>query len=332
MPKSKVSIIIPLYNVEKYIAQCIESVLNQNYTNYEMIVVNDGSTDSSVAIVKQYAENDSRIELINQKNSGVSAARNNGLKKATGDYVVFIDADDFVAPDFLDYMLDLCGRYGSDFCLSQNAFTQTGEKQIATDNIRLLNSEQAVALLLSPRVIVGCWNKIYRREFLVENGLEFSASLFYGEGLNFITRVADKSNSVCVGDRKVYYYRRNNETSATTSFNIEKMRNGDAALDRIRLEIKANSQRIDDMFYLHKALFSLGAISRIINNKVKATYKSDYLRWKRSLRENTLKITLSRNISAYRKLMLWGGILLPSVMAQLDAIRRREITNKSFES
>ena len=309
MLQKKVSIIVPLYNVEKYIAQCIESILNQHFKNFELIIINDGSSDSSVDIVQQYVKKDTRIILINQENSGVSATRNNGLRRATGKYVVFIDADDFVAPDFLDYMLELSDQYDSDFCFSQNAFTKIDEEQIESDDIHTLSSDQAIALLLSPRVIVGCWNKIYRRSFLVENDLHFSTSLFYGEGLNFITRVADKANSICVGDRKVYYYRRNNETSATTSFNIEKMRNGETALDRIRQEIDSDSQEIRDMFCLHKALFSLGAITRILNNRVKKLYKSDYLRWRKMLRENTRKISFSKNVSIYRKVMLWGGIM-----------------------
>ena len=327
-----VSIIIPLYNVEKYISQCIESVLRQKYSKFEVIIVNDGSTDSSASIVEKYAETDSRIRLINQDNAGVSAARNTGLDNASGEYVVFIDADDFISQDFLEYMVGLCKRNDVDFSLSENAFTQKGEKQVEVDNERLINSEQAVALLLSPRVIVGCWNKIFRRSFLVNNRLRFSTSLFYGEGLNFITLAADRAKAICVGQRKVYYYRRNNETSATTSFDIKKMRNGDAALDRIQSEIQCKSRAIDDVFCLHKGLFALGAMTRIINNRVKRVYKDEYLRWKRMLRDNTFRITFSKNISMYRRFMLWGGVLCPSLMARLDVIRRRKISDNSFSA
>ena len=325
-----VSIIIPLYNVEKYIAKCLESVSAQSYSNYEVIIVDDGSTDSSASIAKEYVERDSRFNIITQKNTGVSTARNTGLERASGDYVVFIDADDFIAPDYLDYMLGLCCQSGSDFCLSKNAFTQTGEKQIEKDEIAILSPEQAVALLLSPRVIVGCWNKIYRRSFLVLNAISFSTNLFYGEGLSFITRVADRSNSVCVGLRKVYYYRRNNEASATTRFSIEKLRNGDHALEMIKQEITSQSEEIDEMFMLHKALYSLGAVTKLINSHNVQNFNNEYTNWKRELKAYTKKLSVTKRVSFYRKCMLWGGVLFPTLTAILDRIRRKHISNNSF--
>lgn len=100
-----ISIIVPVYNAEKYLNRCISSLLNQTYYNLEIILVNDGSTDNSKKICKNAAKNDSRIKLINSVNEGVSLARNKGLKEANGDYISFVDSDDYVEPDYVEKML-----------------------------------------------------------------------------------------------------------------------------------------------------------------------------------------------------------------------------------
>lgn len=99
----KVSVIIPVYNVEKYLESCLESIKSQTFTDYELILINDGSTDESVAIMRRYAKTDARIRIIPQSNRGVSAARNLGLSVAEGDYVLFVDSDDTILPDALEH-------------------------------------------------------------------------------------------------------------------------------------------------------------------------------------------------------------------------------------
>ena len=99
----KISIIIPVYNTSKYLRKCLDSVINQSYKNYEVIVVNDGSSDNSLEIIKEYMKNNSKITLIDQKNMGLSASRNNALKKVSSDYFLFLDSDDYLDIDALKY-------------------------------------------------------------------------------------------------------------------------------------------------------------------------------------------------------------------------------------
>ena len=113
-----VSIIIPVYNVEKYVEQCILSLLNQTYSNIEIIAVNDGSKDESPQKILDLAKKDKRIKLLNQENKGVSAARNNGLNSANGDFIIFVDADDYLKEDFVEYMLKLINKDAADFAYS----------------------------------------------------------------------------------------------------------------------------------------------------------------------------------------------------------------------
>ena len=102
-----VSVIIPIYNVEKYLGRCLDSVINQDYKNIEIILINDGATDNSLNIAIDYQKKDKRIKVFSQKNQGLSAARNTGLDKAVGNYITFIDSDDYVSKDYVSYMFNL---------------------------------------------------------------------------------------------------------------------------------------------------------------------------------------------------------------------------------
>ncbi|MGM0753098.1 MAG: glycosyltransferase family 2 protein [Bacillota bacterium] len=329
--KLLVSIIVPAYNVEKYIEKCLSSILEQTYSNIEVIVVNDGSTDKTGQLIDNVSQQDSRVRVLHKKNAGVSAARNSGIDISTGEYLVFVDGDDYIAQDYVEYMLSLIENTGSEFCLSKRCFTKSGEKQTESEYIEKLQPEDATALLLSPDVIVGCWNKIFKRSFLFDNNLKFSTTLFYGEGLSFITTASQLSNSVGVGNRKVYYYRRNNEASATTKFNIEKIYNGEKALENIREQLIINSQKINTMQDLHRCLFYLGAVVKIKTYQLEKKHQQDYKRWSTSLRLTTFKLMTKRGISLYRKMMLVGGCVSPWVMMKLDTYRRRRISENSVE-
>ena len=116
----KISVIIPIYNVEKYLSECLDSITNQTLKNIEIICVNDGSTDSSLNILNEYASKDTRIKIINQENKGAGAARNRGMSEATGEYIYFIDSDDFVSTNFLEKMLKKITKTHSDICICKN--------------------------------------------------------------------------------------------------------------------------------------------------------------------------------------------------------------------
>ncbi len=330
-PNTLVSIIVPAYNVAQYIEKCITSILQQTHTSIEVIVVNDGSTDNTGSIIDKMAQQDQRVVTVHKENAGVSAARNSGIEVSTGAYLVFVDGDDYIAADYVAYMLELMQRTNSDFCLSKACYTKRGERQTEKACIQTLTPEAATALLLSPEVIVGCWNKMFKRSLIVDNRMMFSTTLFYGEGLTFITTIAQMAQSVGVGNRKVYYYRRNNEASATTHFDVNKLYNGEKALQSIGEKLSIPSPKVKTMLKLHQCLFYLGALVRMKANGVDKTYLADYKRWKRYVRANVGKLIVSKDVSIYRKLMLIGGAISPWLMMKLDRVRRDKIVANSVD-
>lgn len=332
MENQKVSIIIPAYNVEKYIEKCVDSVIKQTHTNIEILVIDDGSKDNTGRILDDLQLIDNRIRIVHKKNEGVSSARNTGLDMATGEYVVFVDADDYLSEDFVEYMLGLVEKTGADFCISKCFITKEGEVQVPQQEIQMLTNVQGTTLLLSPDMIVGCHNKMYSRELIEKNHLRFSTDLFYGEGLFFITTVSQLAQCIAVGNRKVYFYRKDNQNSATTKFSIDKLYNGWKSLEYIENGMRLKDKQIDRMLLLHKCVFSIGAVTRIKAAGLKEKYGEDYKYWLSYVRENTPKLVLEKSIRIYRKLLLIGGCLSPSLLTGLDVLRRKCIMKHSVKS
>ena len=220
---------------------------------------------------------------------------------------------------------------GGELCLSLDSFTRTREKQVRHEVVEVLDPIKATALLLSPRIIVGSWNKIYKKSILLDNNLEFSTTLFYGEGLFFYTTFSQLCTKVGVGNRKVYYYRRNNYDSATTKFNIRSLINGDLAIEEIRKNLRINSTIIDRMLELHKCLFSMGAVVRIKANCKEKEYSQEYKRFKTYLHEHAPKFIFSHDVSLYHRGLLLGTYFCPILMAWLDLLRRKRIASVSVE-
>ncbi|GHU42697.1 glycosyl transferase family 2 [Clostridia bacterium] len=330
-PVPLVSIIVPMYNVENYIEECLDSILLQNHKNLEIIVVNDGSPDSCGKIADEYAMKDSRVHVIHQENKGVSAARNHGLEIATGDFIVFIDADDWVSADHVSYLLKIYKKTGADLCFSTSLFSQKDEEQNRRDKIRIITPQSATALLLSPKVVVGSYNKLYHKNLLLGKGLRFSEELFSGEGLCFITNAAQHAESVGIGNRKTYYYRRNVASSATTKFNVKMYTNNEYSLDLIKKNlIKSNDEVLlmHDLFMVHLCISGLMALYQ--NSAVKE-YPQELKRWKEKIRAIAPKLLFSGKVSVKSKIRIIGALTVPKVWALLAKKKRERIFNNSVD-
>ena len=317
-----ISVIIPAYNVEKYIRKCITSVVEQTYKNIEIVVVNDGSSDGTLKIIEDVSQSDNRILIVNKHNSGVSDSRNIGIKKSKGEYIIFVDGDDYLAPDFVEYMYSLAAETKGELCLSTECYTSSEEKDTALLKTSILTAEEATSLLLSPKMYVGCWNKIFKKDIIENNNIEFLSSLFYGEGLYFITQVAQLCKRIGVGNKKVYYYRRDNISSATTVFNIQKFINGYSALAKIEENLILKSESIIGMMDFHRALFCKTAVMKILENKKQHIYKNEFSLFKHQLNNSVPKLVLKKYVSFYYKLLLIMSCVLPEFLVFIDKKRR----------
>lgn len=324
-----VSIIIPIYNVEKFLEKCIDSCLNQTYENTEIILIDDGSTDSSGKICDEYQNNNKNIFSFHKNNGGVSSARNEGIKRSNGEYIIFVDADDYLAKDFIEYMINLMSITKADMCISKNCFMSNEEQQIVEDNIVKLNNINATKLLMSPMVQVGCWNKIYKKDLLNNNNIRFSEDLFFGEGLEFIIKSAQKSNLVGVGERKVYYYRKNNLNSATTDFKYMNFVNGEKALLKIKEEISVNDDSIISAWNLHYILFCINTLINIISNDNEKNNKKNIKSWKRKISKNITKIIMDKEVKSKYKIKAFVSIVCPQILVFRNKNNKEKIINES---
>ena len=276
----KVSIVIPVYNVEKYLDKCIKSVLKQTHENLEIIMVDDGSTDNSGKIADSYLDKDSRIKVIHKKNEKVSVARNTGIDAATGEYVCFADADDYLLPDYVEYLLKLAVENDADVALTKDMFTTFHPNQVDGDQIRIKTPEQATIDILTYNLPIGVYCKIFKREFLGKE-IRFVPHIYIGEGFNFNTMAFQRANKVVEGNRRVYFYRRDNPTSATTKFSLDKWENAIYAIENIHKDFILHSESLETAWNYANWHTHCDAFNFLVMAKEEKVYKTVYKKWKK---------------------------------------------------
>lgn len=215
-----ISIIIPIYNSELYVNDCLNSILGQSYKDFEVICVNDGSSDHSGIICKEYSRKDSRFIYIEQSNAGVSSARNRALKEAKGDYICFVDSDDMIEPHYLENLLNLAKdgafavcSYSRDLSKLTNGTTHTTEYDVK-EFIKLILNES----IEHPNI----WMMLFKNSIIQMQHLDFTLGCVRNEDTEFYMKYLVHENKVVVSDYKGYYYR-NNENSAAHQFNLRSL-------------------------------------------------------------------------------------------------------------
>lgn len=228
--EGKISVIIPVYNVCHYIERCLDSVCSQTYRNIEIIVVDDGSTDGTEDVVDRYAkEKDSRIKTIHQKNNGVTSARIRGVKEAVGDYIGFVDGDDYIEPSMYEQLYENAVKYDADIshCGYQMVFPSGRiDYYYNTGNIRIQDNEAGIIDLLEGSVIEpGIWNKLYRKSLflLFLREVKMDASIKINEDLLMNYYLFREANRSVFVDRCPYHYLLRKNSASTSEINIHKI-------------------------------------------------------------------------------------------------------------
>ncbi len=266
--KPKVSIIIPVYNAGKYIEQCVYTLLNQTLKECEFIFINDGSEDNSKEIIQTYKNLDNRIKIINQKNQGVSVARNNGLNIAKGEYIGFVDADDYIELDMYEKLYNKAREDNCDVILSDWKNEIDGSfismnynfpKNTVLD--RKFINENIIPYFLESDKLNTAWNKLYKNKIIKDNKIKFPEKVSLGEDGIFNMRVFSKAKTLKYIDYIGYYYR---EVEGSATRNILDKDYFKRALEVYKTDIKIMCD-IDIDYKTEHRLKSIRLISSVIS-------------------------------------------------------------------
>ncbi len=206
-----VSIIIPVFNVECYLARCLDSILAQTFRDFEAIIIDDGSSDRSGEICDKYSLKDSRVKVFHTPNRGVSSARNLALKLAQGTYLAFVDSDDYVEPDMIELLYNAMISQQNIDCVLSSSFVETDDgKLLSILHEGLANNSSATCNAADPQLMFATpamWNKLYRKSIIAENHIKFNPSVAIGEDLLFyLTYIRYCRYFVCVSQKPLYHY------------------------------------------------------------------------------------------------------------------------------
>lgn len=236
-----ISVIVPVYNAEKYLHRCVGSILAQTYTNLEIILVDDGSPDRCGEICDEYAAKDDRIRVIHQENGGLSAARNAGLDICTGEYIAFVDSDDYIRPEMYETMLYALQKYQVDLCVCQWKYEYTNGRQVgdlSKVNSNLFGTMTSLELAkylfrgaYENGVVVAAWNKLYNRDLF--QTLRFSGRYQEDDALH--TKLLSREFPVFVIKEQLYIYVENPGSLTNQAFRPDSIRILDIMVERIKL-------------------------------------------------------------------------------------------------
>lgn len=307
----KISVIIPVYNVEKYLNQCIDSVLGQTYRDLEIILVNDGSTDRSPEICEAYKNKDSRIKLIHKENGGLSDARNAGLQIATGDLVSFVDSDDFISINFYSKLTKLLIDTDSDItecCFIKFKTIADLESQVKeTDEtkVEIFEANEGLKGYLSESLNVVVWNKIYKKELLKD--VLFPVNKLH-EDVYWTYKIIAKAKRIAKIPDEMYYYRQHQESIMGEHYSLKRLE----ALQGLEEMLIFFNENFPDLQNQAIKTFCFGAMHHFtqLSNQVEIDPKKEYRKKVYAKVKNHNKWSIIKDW--HWKSMVWVQIFLIS--------------------
>lgn len=319
----KISIVVPVYNVEEYLDRCINSICQQTYSDLEIILVDDGSTDNSRKICHKYKEIDDRIIYLYQENSGVSVARNNGISIATGDYIGFVDSDDYIELEMYETLISMCIKYNSELgiCGYNNIFPKTGKivkSDILTETKELDISHFMKEILLG-NIKGFLWNKLFRKELF--EGILLPSDIYYGEDLYTVINILDNKKDVKImySSNTLYNYIQH---SSSVTHDITKIFNSSGKLELEETLLKIKSFNFINKEYLEYINISIVEVLTttyreilLKDNEKKYLHNLIYLR--KRMRANCMEYVISRTVGSKRKMLFFLAIYFPTLYKKL---------------
>ncbi|WP_296878365.1 glycosyltransferase [Thomasclavelia sp.] len=229
----KISVIVPIYNAEKYLFTCLNSIVNQSYSNLEIILIDDGSIDNSLNICNEFAAKDKRIKVIHKDNQGVSAARNDGIEYSSGYYIAFVDSDDYLELDMYERMMKINNQYDCDIVMCDCYKENNEKKEIFTHSIRegfynhdMLVKEYFPTLLMTNSVdyppTISNWVCLFKRKVIIKHKIRYKAGMRFSEDLLFGSQFMYYANSFYYMKNQCLYHYVLNENSVTHTYYKDK--------------------------------------------------------------------------------------------------------------
>jgi len=281
-PKSPlVSVIVPVYNAEPFLDRCVTSILNQTYPNIEILLINDGSKDSSKEICERFAHSENAIYFIDQKNAGVGAARNRGLKVAKGEYIAFVDSDDWIHTRYIEILTAVLIDHDADLAECDKLYTHevVAEHPIENAEPKIFNKQDAIARSLT----YGIWGVPYRMFSKKAIGsIQFKEGII-AEDAYFTFEVLSRTNKMGVVDEKLYFYFHNSQSYTKKEFNPKKMYDYVKGSEAIKKIVSSEGNPLlDKLAARNLGLVCIRLIKELAEqNKKDADYK--HRKWLREL-------------------------------------------------
>ena len=339
----KISIIVPVYNTEQYLNKCLDSLINQTLLDIEIITVNDGSTDNSIQILKDYKEKDDRIIVLDLDHQGPSGARNSGLKLAKGEFVMFVDSDDWMNLDACDKVYREAKMNHSDtvmFCYTSESSSGSIDKYLFENKKKIFNEEEVynelfcgvlgltAEKLKKPEkldVLVTVWARLYKTEIIKENKLSYiDLKLVPSECLLFNLQYLEHSKKVVYIDECLYHYRRNNNTSFTKGYRKDLFEKWLYWIDFVKNYLDHKNAKVQAYnAYYSRICFSIIPLSG--NSLKQKNFRNTYHELKRILNNEKYRIAYAKldysyfplHWKVYFKFTKWRFVLGVYLMSKI---------------
>jgi len=290
-----ITIVVPFYNGEAYIKDCVNSIILQDYKKIEIILIDDGSKDKSPSIADDLKMQDNRIIVIHKKNEGVSAARNEGIKIAKGKYICFTDVDDYLSENYISYLYRLLIENDAEISLTPqprkfNNKTINEKNDISNekDNIEVWSGNKTAKQMLYYNLVIAPWNKLISMDLIKKNNLTFDTNLSFGEGFNFSLDCFQRAKKVAVGKKKLYNYRVDNPNSVMTKFSMKMVTGSIEAQDRIQKYLVDNTKEMQKACKYARWHTYCDLYNAFLGCNVKDEYKEEFKKIENHCKKNAL--------------------------------------------
>ncbi|MDM8222233.1 glycosyltransferase family 2 protein [Limosilactobacillus vaginalis] len=297
----KISVIVPVYNVEDFLPKCINSLIDQTYKNYEIILVDDGSTDRSGDICDEYSKTINNIIVFHKENGGLSDARNYGVKCSKNEYIIFVDSDDYVDSEYLTYLVYLKNKFNCDLSVSGyiEEDTEANEKRLVSfSEETLLNQIDALKeMCYGQHFPIMAWGKLYKRSTLINNQYPLGE---LNEDVGTTYKIIENCKKIGVGKHAFYHYVERKQSILHSSSSLYGVKASVKMIDSFKKEYTDND--LIDAGYVRFAIESIGALHRVVGSKNK--YKKYSNTIKKMMKKEKIKVFDNKRLSFSKRMQI----------------------------